>query len=641
MLFDTIATFIDTNPNATAGDFGATIDWGDGSSDPGIVVADGHGGFDLFGAHTYDASGSYVLSIQIRDQGRPAASVASTAVIDDAAINAVGATIVATEGSAFDGVVARFDDANPGATAGDFLASIDWGDGSLGRGTIQADASGGFDVLGTHTYARRGPTRRASRSATSGGAGPMPRARQSSPTRRSRPKARRSSRPKGTRGPARSRRSPTPTRMPSRAISGPTINWGDGSVGAGTIEALGDGQFNVLALAHLRRGGELHARASDQRPGGEHRRGVEHGDDRRRGARRRRHVDRRDRGDRLPRHGRLVRRRQPRTPRRATSGPRSIGATARPAPARSRPTATAGSTSWVRTPTTRRGATPSGSRSSTSGGARVGIGGTAAVGDAALDARGTTLGATEGNEFFGVVASFNDANPGATAGDSAPASTGATASRAPGTIQADGHGGFYVLGDHTYAEEGNYALSVQVSDAGEVARASPARRSSTTPRSTASARRSRRPTGWPSSTRSWPIFTDANPSATAGDFQTTIDWGDGSSSPAPCGRTAAAASTSSARTPTPRRAATPSRCRSSTRGGRPSSSAAHAIVGTASTQLSLSGNANPAVYGTPVSFTAIVAPDVATAGTPGGTVTFLDGNDHPRVPSPSIRGSPS
>jgi hypothetical protein len=69
--------------------------------------------------------------------------------------NAV-ATVNARAGQPFTGVVATFSDADPQANARDFTATINWGDGHLTNGTITANAQGGFDVIGTNTYATTG-----------------------------------------------------------------------------------------------------------------------------------------------------------------------------------------------------------------------------------------------------------------------------------------------------------------------------------------------------------------------------------------------------------------------------------------------------------------------------------------------------
>jgi hypothetical protein len=148
----TVATFTDANPNATVRDFTATINWGDGTITTGTVVAQSTGGFAVNGAHTYADEGKYKIGVTIN-----AASTTSDANIADAALTASGTTVSGTEGAAISGAkVATFTDANPNATASDFTATINWGDGSSTTGTVVAQNGGGFAVDGTHTYADEG-----------------------------------------------------------------------------------------------------------------------------------------------------------------------------------------------------------------------------------------------------------------------------------------------------------------------------------------------------------------------------------------------------------------------------------------------------------------------------------------------------
>ncbi len=62
----------------------------------------------------------------------------------------------ANSGQAFNGVAAVFSDADPNANAKDFTAVINWGDGHSSVGSIAADGHGGFNVIGTNTYATGG-----------------------------------------------------------------------------------------------------------------------------------------------------------------------------------------------------------------------------------------------------------------------------------------------------------------------------------------------------------------------------------------------------------------------------------------------------------------------------------------------------
>ncbi|MGO9464210.1 MAG: TIGR03118 family protein [Isosphaeraceae bacterium] len=60
------------------------------------------------------------------------------------------------EGAPFTAVVARFTDADGNTDAAQYAASINWGNGRVTRGSIVADPKGGFDVIGSYTYARTG-----------------------------------------------------------------------------------------------------------------------------------------------------------------------------------------------------------------------------------------------------------------------------------------------------------------------------------------------------------------------------------------------------------------------------------------------------------------------------------------------------
>jgi hypothetical protein len=80
----------------------------------------------------------------------------TTAVIANAALHASGRTVQTSVGVPFNGLVASFTDDNPFATATDFSATINWGDGNSSAGAVAADPSGGYEVRGVHTYASAG-----------------------------------------------------------------------------------------------------------------------------------------------------------------------------------------------------------------------------------------------------------------------------------------------------------------------------------------------------------------------------------------------------------------------------------------------------------------------------------------------------
>jgi uncharacterized protein (TIGR03118 family) len=71
-------------------------------------------------------------------------------------VAATGAVLAAIEGTTMSGVVAAFGSANASALAGQFNATIAWGDGSTSAGVVTATGNGGFNVTGMHTYSDEG-----------------------------------------------------------------------------------------------------------------------------------------------------------------------------------------------------------------------------------------------------------------------------------------------------------------------------------------------------------------------------------------------------------------------------------------------------------------------------------------------------
>ena len=46
-------------------DYTDTIDWGDGTTTSGQIIANGSGGFDVVGSHTYAEESTYTLAVTI------------------------------------------------------------------------------------------------------------------------------------------------------------------------------------------------------------------------------------------------------------------------------------------------------------------------------------------------------------------------------------------------------------------------------------------------------------------------------------------------------------------------------------------------------------------------------------------------
>ena len=145
-----VATFTDTNTVNTASDFVASIDWGDGTTTTG-TVSGSNGSFSVSGSHTYAASGDNTITVFLNDDTPDAAFAVATST----AVSGFGGQVTlttATELTALANVqVATFADTSGSHVAGDYLASIDWGDGSTTPGTVSGSGNS-FTVTGSHTY---------------------------------------------------------------------------------------------------------------------------------------------------------------------------------------------------------------------------------------------------------------------------------------------------------------------------------------------------------------------------------------------------------------------------------------------------------------------------------------------------------
>jgi len=153
-----VASFTDDNPSASQTDFTATIDWGDGSATTGGAIFTSDTTFVVFGQHTYADEGSFTVTVTISDQppGTGTATATSTATVTEAdVLSGSPVTFSAAAGVSFTGTVAKFSDQLTTSGAGDFTATIDWGDATTSAGTVSGSA-GSFDVSGTHTYAGTG-----------------------------------------------------------------------------------------------------------------------------------------------------------------------------------------------------------------------------------------------------------------------------------------------------------------------------------------------------------------------------------------------------------------------------------------------------------------------------------------------------
>jgi hypothetical protein len=157
-----VATFTDPDQKATAAEYTATINWGDGSpTEPGVVsggAPTSPGKFTVSGSHTYAEEGGYKITVVITDADNPGntATVVSPASVADAALKSACA-MPPFSAQTYTGPTAGFSDANSGPHPEDFPSAnltINWGDGTTTNGTLAG--ANPYTVNGSHTYTSTG-----------------------------------------------------------------------------------------------------------------------------------------------------------------------------------------------------------------------------------------------------------------------------------------------------------------------------------------------------------------------------------------------------------------------------------------------------------------------------------------------------
>jgi hypothetical protein len=145
-----LATFADVDDSTlTAASFAATVDWGDGTTSAGTVSGTS-GNFTVSGSHTYGDGGAFRVRVAVSEIA--AGSTPTTTinglinVPDTDTLAATGAASFSTsEGNPTAVVLGTFSDSNASTPARDFVATIDWGNGTTSAGTITGSA-GQFTV---------------------------------------------------------------------------------------------------------------------------------------------------------------------------------------------------------------------------------------------------------------------------------------------------------------------------------------------------------------------------------------------------------------------------------------------------------------------------------------------------------------
>ena len=152
----TVAAFSSSDPTATAADFTATINYGDGSPSASGTVVAAPDGFLVVGAHTFTTANPIepvtVTITDTRGFGQATANSVATITSPGGLLTPFGQSVSFVAGRLSSAVVASFTDSSPLAVPGEFTASINWGDGTASSAGTIATSGGGFTVTGLHTY---------------------------------------------------------------------------------------------------------------------------------------------------------------------------------------------------------------------------------------------------------------------------------------------------------------------------------------------------------------------------------------------------------------------------------------------------------------------------------------------------------
>jgi len=155
-----VAEFNDSTGLKSTSSYTATVNFGDGTPSvtlPNSAIVDlGTGFYGVNASHTYAEEGTFGLTVSLSSAAGSIGQVGSNVIVADAPLTSSPASVAATEGTRFTGVVGTFTDANAVAPTSDFRASISWGDGRVTPGVIASLGGGVFSVTGTNQYADSG-----------------------------------------------------------------------------------------------------------------------------------------------------------------------------------------------------------------------------------------------------------------------------------------------------------------------------------------------------------------------------------------------------------------------------------------------------------------------------------------------------
>jgi len=160
----------DAAGRCTVGNYTLQVDWGDGTGgaleidkpikiDPGTVP--GTCSYGARGTHTYAQAGAYDVRATICPAGGTCSTtpIPGTATIREADFRGQARALTVTAGTAFAGQVAELKDDNSLSQSADFIATIDWGDGTPATAGTLSGSAGNFEIDGGHTYTAPGSYR--------------------------------------------------------------------------------------------------------------------------------------------------------------------------------------------------------------------------------------------------------------------------------------------------------------------------------------------------------------------------------------------------------------------------------------------------------------------------------------------------
>jgi hypothetical protein len=163
-----VATFTDPGGPESMNNYSATINWGDGTPVSAGTITYSGGTFTVWGSHAYaEESGTTGPSITVtvsHGSAADASGITASATVADAPLSGTLAALSPTEGAELSHVVLyHFTDADPNGIATDYKATVQWDTGGVEDSVsdpadvqIVANSGGGFDVVGSHTYAAYG-----------------------------------------------------------------------------------------------------------------------------------------------------------------------------------------------------------------------------------------------------------------------------------------------------------------------------------------------------------------------------------------------------------------------------------------------------------------------------------------------------